>query len=90
MENENIWLGTQTPLYNVGEYVVYNGIVLKCEGCKYTNKISPYDASTIYSPGDYCSWEGKLYMYVGKAEATPDGPFNPENWTEPPIYAVRQ
>ena len=88
MDNESIWPGTQTPLYKNGEYVVHNGIVLKCCGGTYIDGIPPYDASAVYAHGDYCHYEGKLYMRGEAVKPQPDGPFNPDNWTEPPIYAV--
>ena len=92
MKNDSIWPETKTPLYKVGDYVVYEGVVLKVAATSPLDSttIPYYDAFAIYSPGDYCCYEGKPYMYIGKAEATPDGPFNPENGTEPPIYAVRE
>lgn len=90
MDNESIWPSSQTQPYMNGEYVVHNGIVLKCYGVPYTSEVPPYDSSAVYMPGDYCHYKGKIYMRDWSLGQQPDGPFNPNNWVEPPIYAVRE
>lgn len=83
MSENDVWKSSNTPLYEKGDLVVYNGLVLECKGSFNGSAISPlsYNRTLNYAMGDLCEYEGVIYT---RNDVDPwyRGPFRQEHWAK--------